>query len=97
MRVGYDLEFQSKEVNLSVCQLKLATSWQTLQYSCQTSRFVVKLSIMVGKLVTENIFQTGESRIKLVIKTPFLKKIFKNLNFNLQILGFPSILIVEKE
>lgn len=52
---------------------------------------------MVGKLVTENIFQTGESRIKLVIKTPFLKKIFNNLNFNLHILGFPSILIVEKE
>lgn len=58
---------------------------------------VVKLSIMVGKLVTENIFQTGESRINLVIKTPFLKKFFKNLNFNLHILGFPSILIVEKE
>ena len=52
---------------------------------------------MVGKLVTEKIFQTGESRIKLVIKTPFLKKIFKKLNFNLHILGFPSILIVEKE
>lgn len=52
---------------------------------------------MVGKLVTENIFQTGESRIKHVIKTMFLKKIFKNINFNLRILGFPSILIVEKE
>ena len=73
------------------------SSWQPLQYSCQTSRFVVKLSIMVGKLVTENIFQTGEFRRKLVIKTPFLKKIFKNLNFNLHILVVPSILIVEKE
>lgn len=70
------------------------SSWQLVGKSCNT---VVKLSIMVGKLVTENIFQTGESRIKLVIKTPFLKKIFKNLNFNLHILGFPSILIVEKE
>ena len=69
-------------------------SWQLVGKPCNT---VVKLSIMVGKLVTENIFQTGESRIKLVIKTPFLKKIFKNLNFNLHILGFPSILIVEKE
>ncbi len=69
-------------------------SWQLVGKPCNT---VVKLSIMVGKLVTENIFQTGESRINLVIKTPFLKKIFKNLNFNLHILGFPSILIVEKE
>ena len=70
------------------------SSWQLVDKPCNT---VVKLSIMVGKLVTENIFQTGESRIKLVIKTPFLNKIFKNLNFNLHILGFPSILIVEKE
>ena len=70
------------------------SSWQLVGKPCNT---VVKLRIMVGKLVTENIFQTGESRIKLVIKTPFLKKIFKNLNLNLHILGFPSILIVEKE
>ena len=70
------------------------SSWQLVGKPCNT---VVELSIMVGKLVTENIFQTGESRVNLVIKTPFLKKIFKNINFNLHILGFPSILIVEKE
>lgn len=52
---------------------------------------------MVGKLVTESISQTGESRVNLIIKTLFLKIFFKNLNFNLHIFGFPSILIVEKE
>ena len=70
------------------------SSWQLVDKPCNT---VVKLSIMVGKLVTESISQTGESRVNLIIKTLFLKIFFKNLNFNLHILGFPSILIVEKE
>ena len=70
------------------------SSWQLVDKPCNT---VVKLSIMVGKLVTESISQTGESRVNLIIKTLFLKKFFKNINFNLHILGFPSILIVEKE
>lgn len=70
------------------------SSWQLVGKPCNT---VVELSIMVGKLVTEDIFQTGESRVNLIIKTLFLKNFFKNLNFNLHILGFPSILIVEKE
>lgn len=70
------------------------SSWQLVGKPCNT---VVELSIMVGKLVTESISQTGESRVNLIIKTLFLKNFFKNLNFNLHILGFPSILIVEKE
>ena len=70
------------------------SSWQLVDKPCNT---VVKLSIMVGKLVTESISQTGESRVNLIIKTLFLKNFFKNLNFNLHIFGFPSILIVEKE
>lgn len=35
-QILYDLEFQSKEVNLSGCQLELATSWQTIVVNCQT-------------------------------------------------------------
>lgn len=65
------------------CQLNLTSSWKNTGLSCQTGN--------------RKHPQTGESRVNLIIKTLFLKKIFKNLNFNLHILGFPSILIVEKE